>query len=219
MNAMRARSWPRCGRTPGTSLAPTFRTRGTASCDPDCVRPQRRKFRLEWRCSLRLSDLYVEAWHICANGSEQNCTVLLLLWAMRTVTGLGTPRFTSRPKAGYAGFVTPAGGFTNAKKTLSACLGGAASDDDRHANCGANQEGGFEHAQGGRHGAGLHAKTFRRHRPQRREVKRLPWQEERRAGVLHLRFYRWLNAANEKLPAEPESAGSSRHPGPGCEHG
>src|ERR1700680_192391 len=91
MNAMRARSWPRCGRTPGTSLAPTFRTRGTASCDPDCVRPQRRKFRLEWRCSLRLSDLYVEAWHICANGSEQNCTVLPLLWAMRTVTGLVLP--------------------------------------------------------------------------------------------------------------------------------
>ncbi len=54
---------------------------------------------------------------------------------------------------------------------------------------------------------------------ERREVKRLPRKEERGAGVLHLRVYRWLNAANEKLPAEFESAGSSRHPGPGCEHG
>lgn len=47
----------------------------------------------------------------------------------------------------------------------------------------------------------------------------VPREEECRAGVLRLRFYRRLNRADEKLPAESEEAGSDRHPGPGCEHG
>jgi len=47
----------------------------------------------------------------------------------------------------------------------------------------------------------------------------IPWEEAGCPGVLRVCLHRWLNGANEKLPAKSEKAGSYRHPGPGCEHG
>jgi hypothetical protein len=40
---------------------------------------------------------------ICATGSEQNFTVLLVVWAMRTVTPFRYFLVYRMPKAGYAG--------------------------------------------------------------------------------------------------------------------
>src|SRR5579871_1200810 len=81
------------------------------------------------------------------------------------------------------------------------------------------EQGGIEHAESGGYGARLLVEIFRWERLERSEAQRLPGKEECRPGVLRVRFYRGLNAANEKLPAESAEAGSSRHPGPGCEHG
>src|SRR5215472_2989800 len=82
-----------------------------------------------------------------------------------------------------------------------------------------NQEGEFWHAESRRYRSGLHAEVFRRRQSEGCEAQRLSRQKERCPGLLCFCLYRWLNAADEKLPAEPAKAGSYRHPGPGCEHG
>src|SRR5581483_11155051 len=73
--------------------------------------------------------------------------------------------------------------------------------------------------EGRRSCSGVQIAVFRRHGPEERQPERLPRQKKCGTGVLRVCLHRWLNRANEKLPAEPEKAGSSRHPGPGCEHG
>src|SRR6185437_16381512 len=81
------------------------------------------------------------------------------------------------------------------------------------------ERGGVRHAEGGRRCAQFHSAVFRRHGIEERFPRSIPRQTAGRTGLLLLRFYRWLNAANEKLPGEFKKTGSHRHPGPGCEHG
>src|ERR1700733_3328101 len=75
------------------------------------------------------------------------------------------------------------------------------------------------HAQGWRCGARFYAEVFRWQRVEECFPERVPWEEKRRAGIFYLCFHRWLNGPDEVSPAGFETAGSCRHPGPGCEHG